>query len=295
MAVPSSAQLFSKVQQLGNMPDFKKIVNKKYAGPVMKPLIKEGANLEGQYLPTIFKPFQELGTGAADLTAADKLGFLGDSLGRLESRLANNRGVQDYFGMQINDMIGNARDLWGNKLQNAQNLYGMAYQREQDAIRNALSGAANANAAKGLNWQKYMDKKRLEAAAAAQGGALGTNTGNLQVKVGDISPTGSQFGDLAYGAGGAILSGIGGVGNELRKLDYNMPIRFGSLLPVSRQAQDDWLLAANNPVSSFLRDASFRTGDLINRATGNNTLSGYNNPSTQYWLRNQTNRPQGGF
>lgn len=98
--------------------------------PTIKTLVNERADLESQYLPNLFNPFTQMGTGASDLSPAAKLSALGQSVGRLGSRIGASNSLQDHFTNQFNQ-----------KRQNVLQLYQLAREREE-AERAAAERAA---------------------------------------------------------------------------------------------------------------------------------------------------------
>lgn len=128
-----SASYMQQLSQMGQMPDFKSSIAQAYEKPVFRPLVEEGAGLESQYLPTLFDAFSSMGTGAGDMSAAAKLAMVGGKLGRLGSRLNSNRSIQDFYGMQVNDLASQEANRWNTNRQSTQDLYNMAFQREQAA------------------------------------------------------------------------------------------------------------------------------------------------------------------
>jgi len=136
----TSQDLYNELQTFGNqMPDFKTQITQQYDNPILKPIIQEGANLQAQYLPSLFEPFTRMGTGAGDMSAAAKLAAVGGSIGRLQSRIGANANTQNFYGTQINELANKAGQNWQMKRTGMQDLYNLAFQREQADIQNNMS------------------------------------------------------------------------------------------------------------------------------------------------------------
>ena len=76
----NSDTYLQQINAMGPEPDFHQQIAKAYEEPVLKPLVNERADLESQYLPSIFQPFQSWGTGAADLSPTSKLNMIGSTI-----------------------------------------------------------------------------------------------------------------------------------------------------------------------------------------------------------------------
>lgn len=127
----SSQELMQKIEGYGEMPDFKSGLAELYSKPVLKPLTREAANLEGNYLSSIFEPFTKMGTGAADLSPAAKLAGIGGSLGRLSGRIGANQSVQNFYGAQIQDLANLEKEKWQQKKNDLMSMYQMQFQKEE--------------------------------------------------------------------------------------------------------------------------------------------------------------------
>jgi len=127
----TSAELLQQIQAMNQqpMPDFKSQIADLYNQPVLQPLVKESADLEAQYLPTIFNALQG-GTGAGDMSPAARLSHIGGMLGRQGARVGANRQTQNFYNTQIQDLAGLEAQRYGQKQQNLQNLYQTQWQRE---------------------------------------------------------------------------------------------------------------------------------------------------------------------
>jgi hypothetical protein len=134
----SSQQILEQIQGMGKMPDYKTEITKAYDAPVLKPLVQEGANLEAQYLPSLFDPFTKMGTGAADMSAAAKLSGLGGSVNRLTSRIGANNAMQNYYGAQIGDLAGKMSGDWKDQIANLWQMY-QAQSQQEEAARQAAA------------------------------------------------------------------------------------------------------------------------------------------------------------
>jgi len=102
--------LMNQYNQMGVAPNYQQKIADEYNNPVLKPLTQENANLQSQYLPSIFQPFTQMGTGAGDMSAAAKLSSLGSSLGRLTGQIGANQQVQGFYGDQINNVAKTLTD-----------------------------------------------------------------------------------------------------------------------------------------------------------------------------------------
>lgn len=246
----SSNQIMDEIRGMGDMPNFKDQITQAYQGPVLKPLVDEGAGLEANILPSLFQPFTQMGTGAADMSPEAKLSAIGGSLGRLFSRLGSNQSMQNFFGGQISDLAGTMSNSWQDKRSNLWNQYQALAQ--QEAQRRAAAAARQQQ----IDWSKYL----------SQGGGSpqvsGTSTVMPGLKVGQFSPTGSQLGDVAYGAARGVTS-----------IPVNIATGIASMLPRSINNQ----LNAFQNSSPFLQDLTKRTNDLINRVYEKPLMPGYEN------------------
>lgn len=137
-----------QIQAMGAAPsafDLQNRVAETYKNPILKPLADETANLNAQFLPSLFTPFAEMGTGAGDMSAAAKLALIGGSLGRLSSRVGANNEIGNYYKAQIGDVAQGVGQNWQNQNQNLWQLYNAQKQQEQfdkqlQASRAASSG-----------------------------------------------------------------------------------------------------------------------------------------------------------
>ena len=102
----------NQLAAMGDQPNFKQDLAKLYDNPVLRPLTNEAANLQGQYLTSIFEPFTKMGTGAADLSPAAKLAAIGGSLGRLGGKIQANNSIQNFYGAQIDNLANIEAQKW---------------------------------------------------------------------------------------------------------------------------------------------------------------------------------------
>jgi hypothetical protein len=126
-----SQYYMNKIEKGGPMPDFQSRIAKAYEKPVTKPIVEEARKLEAQYLPTIFGSLADQGTGASDMSPAAKLQHIGSRLGQLGSRISANRSVQDMYKTRVQDLANLEAQRWQQNQQQLQNMYNMAFQREQ--------------------------------------------------------------------------------------------------------------------------------------------------------------------
>ncbi len=135
----------AQIEKMGSMPDYKREITNQYNDPVLKPLLQEGSDLMASYLPAMFQPFTQMGTSASDMSPAQKLALVGESLGRLGGRMGANKGIQDYYGTQIDNLANRAGQDFQFKQQNLWNLHNAANQRDQFDKQMAESRAARAS------------------------------------------------------------------------------------------------------------------------------------------------------
>lgn len=148
----TSIDYMKQLEGMGEMPDYQKTITQAYEDPVLKPLVGESQKLEAQWLPSIFKTFTDIGTGPADMSAAAKLSKIGQGLGQLGSRVTSNKSIQDFYRMQIGDLAQNQQQRYGMQYQKLQDLYNMAFQKEEaDRAEAARRRAAAAAAAASRN------------------------------------------------------------------------------------------------------------------------------------------------
>lgn len=174
----TSAQVIQSIQKMGQMPDYKTQVTKKYDSTVLRPLVDEAANLEQGFLPAVFDPFTRMGTGAADMSPAAKLSGLASSVGRWNSRMGANNAMQNYYGAQIDNIVGSLNDAWKTKLANKWQMANFLAQQEQAA---AARAAAQQNQ---IDWSKYFNRG---------GGGGGGNTVDTNPNVYDIDAMGNRI------------------------------------------------------------------------------------------------------
>lgn len=135
----TSQQIMSQIQSKGDMPNFKQEVAKAYDAPVLQPIIQERAGLEAQYLPSLYEPFTQWGTGAADMSPAAKMAAIGGSVGRLGSRIGASNTALDFYGAQMGDIVGSMTSAWDRSNQNMWRMYEATYGQEEDARRAAAA------------------------------------------------------------------------------------------------------------------------------------------------------------
>lgn len=168
----NSQDYLNQIQSMGTMPNYQEQFTKAYETPVLKPLVDERAQLESQYLPSLFQPFANMGTGAADMSPAAKLALVGGSIGRLGGLIGANNSIQNYYGGQINDLANRAGQDWQGRQQNLQFLYNAKAQEEQ---ANRAAGGGGLGDILSL-LQESEDNTpaigNISQTAAAQGGTL---------------------------------------------------------------------------------------------------------------------------
>lgn len=171
----SAADYQRQLQDMGQMPDFKTQIAQAYEKPVLKGITNEAAQLESQYLPTVFNTFRDMGTGAGDMSAAGKLAMIGQNIGNLGSKLNSNSSIQNFYGMQINDMANQQMQRYGMEQQRLKDLYGMAFQQEESQRQ-----AAAAQAASGSNMQAIQDLMNQYQTAGGNLNGTSANVGGFQ-------------------------------------------------------------------------------------------------------------------
>jgi hypothetical protein len=130
----TASDYLKQIEAMGPTPsslDLKNQVTDAYKSPILTPLVEETANLNAQFLPSLFEPFTRMGTSASDMSPAAKLAMIGASLGRLNSRIDANNKIGNYYGAQIGDIAGNIGETWKNQNSSLWNLYNAASQKEQ--------------------------------------------------------------------------------------------------------------------------------------------------------------------
>lgn len=168
----SSAEIMTQIQGMSKMPDYRTQVAEAYDAPVLRPLVQEGSNLEGQYLSSVFDPFTRMGTGAGDMSPAAKLSALGSSMGRLGGRIGANQSMQNYYGAQIGDIVNRLSNDWQTELSNKWQMYNAAAQREAQERALAAQRAAQ------IDWSRYL--------TGAQQGGVGQGAGGARAGVTNI-------------------------------------------------------------------------------------------------------------
>lgn len=167
----TSQQIMQQIQQTGEMPNFQQEIAKAYDAPVLRPLVNEAASLESQYLPAMFEPFAQMGTGAADMSPAAKLAMMGGSLGRLSGRIGANNSIQNFYGAQIGDLANQMTGSWKDRQQNLWNMYNATAQQEEAKRQEAARQRA---AQPQTNWADIMSRfSQQEAPVQASPGQLG--------------------------------------------------------------------------------------------------------------------------
>lgn len=175
-----SNSIFQQIQEMGQMPEFRTQLADLYNKPVFQPLTQEAADLESQYLPAIFQPFLNTGTSAADLSPAAKLAAIGQSLGRLGGRVGANQSVQNFYGMQIQDLANQAGNQWQSKRQNLWDMYNAKAQQERDAAERAYRASQTPS----IDWNALSGMFRSEPGATRSSSTMdrAVNTAKLYSK-----------------------------------------------------------------------------------------------------------------
>lgn len=127
----SSKEIMTQIESQGNMPDYKKAITKSYDDKVLRPIVQEGADLRSQYLSSVFQPFTEWGTGAADMSPAAKLAAVGSSVGRLSGAIGANQDIQNFYGTQIDNLANTYTNSWRDNMANMWQRYNASAQREE--------------------------------------------------------------------------------------------------------------------------------------------------------------------
>jgi len=207
----TSADYMQQIQDMtsNGMPDFKQAVAQAYDAPVLRPLVQESSNLEGQYLPSLFDPFTKMGTGAADLSPAAKLSALGQSMGRLQSRIGANQGLQNFFGGQMSDIAGNMTNQYQMKLGSLKDLANMAFQREQAAQQASQAASARRAAEEQARQQSELLRQLYG----------NKSTGGMGLS--GFTPQQAQSAQYLYNLGNA---GVSTVQNAFNKVGLNNPV-----------------------------------------------------------------------
>lgn len=139
----TSAQLQQKLSKYasGNIPGKIESAIKSAYEPTVKSLINEGQTLRQQAYPSFFQAFDTIGTGAGDLSPA---GALSAAMSKGEATMSPynvNRGLREYYGTTVNDLVGKGVQAYQMGYGNLKDMYGMQYQREQDARRGSGGGS----------------------------------------------------------------------------------------------------------------------------------------------------------
>ena len=167
--------------------EIEKAIKKAYEGPV-KQLIEEGNAIRPEAYSSFFNAFGDMGTGAADMSPAARLGSAIQTGERGMSRLRNNTDIRNYYGTLINDLVGkglSAYQMGGNSLKD---LYQMQMSQDQ------------------FEWQKQEAEKQRAAAARARAGSGGGFT-PLNLEAFDI-PGPNQNVQIDHGMSGGSIPGM---------------------------------------------------------------------------------------
>lgn len=170
-ASASSKIYMKQLEDMGDMPDYRGIIAEAYDKPVTRGVVNRIADVESQYLPTIFDAFAKTGTGTRDMSPAAKLSMIGGNLGRLTSQANAGGNVLNFFGNTVNDLANRAAQDWMNRQQRLMFLASQAQSAEQAAAARAASGAGMAN---------FERLREL----LGQKGAQGAGTATIQVPEG---------------------------------------------------------------------------------------------------------------
>gem|GEM_PF-3638027 len=165
-----------QMSSMGEMPDFKTQITQAYEDPVLKPIVNERAELESRYLPTVFQNFQG-GTGAADMSPAAKLMKMGTNLGQLTSKVGANQDIQNFYGMQIDNLARQQSENYNNRYSRLRDMYGMAFQREEaEKAAEARARSAAAQQAQMSNLQSLYGGQGEGGQEEGLSGTIGTPT-----------------------------------------------------------------------------------------------------------------------
>lgn len=118
-------------QMMQQQPNFLQEVTKAYEQPVLRPIVDERAGLEAQYLPNIFNPLRDQGTGAADMSPEAKLSAIGGDLGRLGGRIQANQNIQDFYRMNIGQLADQYGNQWNSRYGYLRDMYDRALAEEE--------------------------------------------------------------------------------------------------------------------------------------------------------------------
>lgn len=206
----NSSQFYQQqLQDMGAMPNFQQEIAKAYENPVLKPITQESARLESQYLPSLFEPFNQMGTNASDMSPAAKLSLLGGSMGRLTSQMNSNRNMGNFFGAQVNDLASTMNNSWQQRQQQIKDMFSMAFQqeeakRQQEASRRAAAAASGGgiDMSRFFNQQQQMPQTRLmtpqqQQQAQQMSGSLNGFQKGVQAIAPNIFPALNALGSIA--------------------------------------------------------------------------------------------------
>lgn len=143
----TSQEYMQKLESMGSMPDYKSVISQAYDKPVVKGVVNNIANLESQYLPTVFDTFVNQGTGAKDMSVAAKMARLGQNLGRLTSKANAGANVLNFYDQTTTGLANRAAQDDQMNRQNLQFLAQMQMQKEEnEKQRQAAAAQASAGA-----------------------------------------------------------------------------------------------------------------------------------------------------
>ena len=174
-----------------------------YSGPV-KQLIRRGGKLRESAYPAFFNAFGGIGTGAGDMSPAAALGAAMEQGESAMSPYRNNLAIRDYYGTLVNDMVGKGMQSYQMGYNSLRDMYGLQYQREQDAARAAAAARARSgygSGGGGFDWGAFMNSlRRGEKPQDPIGMGQAGVEGGLANIIGDYSP--------GYNAGQIVGSGV---------------------------------------------------------------------------------------
>lgn len=205
----------------------------------LEPQIRDVRHYETSQLPTFYNQFvggYGMGTGAADLSPAQRMAMAGEAVGRQATLGRTARDILDVRRASLEDLVGKAQANYDRGYQGAQNAYNRWWQEQQAAE----------------------DKRRFEQQMALQRASLGGRGSTVDTTAIDALIKSLGTGGVDMNALNAELRGIGRIGSS------NSTTARQRFMNLNNVLQNYGGYQQNMDLGSLLYNAGF-SNDWINR------------------------------
>lgn len=136
------SQLQGYAQGASDVPAQIESTIKKAYQPQIQSLIEEGQVKRAKAYPAMFQELSQIGTGAADLSPEAALASALGGAERAMSGYRTNLGLRDYYGTQINDLVGKGLQGYQMGYGTLKDMYDMAEDRRRFDAQMAARGGS---------------------------------------------------------------------------------------------------------------------------------------------------------